>query len=486
MPFLTVGGAEAITSRICQKLRALGTRVVVVTTVETLPEQGDTASWFEGAIEALYQLPKLAPPSEWRRYFFALLRRHQIDIVWLVGSSFIYELLPALRRELPRVAVVDLLFNPVGHTANFLKHKAWIDAVVTEHDDMRNWLVQHGADERRVFVIPNGVDLDEYSPASRRDRPSRRRSGCAFVAAFIGRLSEEKGPDLFVEIAARLRHIPEVRFEIAGMGVMLDALQAGLAARGLSDRIAVLGFVPSRDALISCDAVVVCSRLDGRPNVVMESMAMGVPVVASRVGGIPAMAPPGSGALLCEPEDVGGFANALLSLVEDPELYASASAAARAHAEAHFSITQTAAAYLELFERLQLASDRSASAHAALPQEPAAIPQSRPRLSSTLRLAAAFLSPAHAAGNWRTARLLWRLRRVGCKPADAFDVDYYLAMYPDVTGARVSPFYHYVFYGFREGRNPSWHFNTREYLATHQDAARADVNPLLHHLLQRG
>src|SRR5206468_3029573 len=144
---------------------------------------------------------------------------------------------------------VDLLFNPVGHTANFLRHKAWIDVVVTEHEDMRRCLLQQGADERRVFMIPNGVDLDEYSPASRHDPPSRRRSGGAFVAAFIGRLSEEKGPDLFLDIAARLRHVPEIRFVIAGTGVMLDALQAGVASRGLSDRIAFLGFVPSRDAL---------------------------------------------------------------------------------------------------------------------------------------------------------------------------------------------------------------------------------------------
>src|SRR5581483_5995006 len=133
------------------------------------------------------------------------------------------------------------------------------------------WLLARGADPARISVLPNGIDLEEYSPLPEPRRRFHAGSDSPFVAAFIGRLSGEKGADLFVDIVSRLAHRADIRFVIVGVGVMQQDLQARVVSQGLSDSVRFLGYLPIHEALTSCDAVIVCSRLDGRPNVIMES-----------------------------------------------------------------------------------------------------------------------------------------------------------------------------------------------------------------------
>ena len=90
-------------------------------------------------------------------------------------------------------------------------------------------------------------------------------------------------------------------------------------------------------------------------------------------------------------------------------------------------------------------------------------------------------SPLSWPGHFRNALLLWRLRRSGQeqKLLDHFDADYYTGQFPPMKRKR-SPLLHYLFLGFREGRNPSPTFDTRYYLRAYPDVRRGGVNPLLH------
>jgi glycosyltransferase involved in cell wall biosynthesis len=112
-----------------------------------------------------------------------------------------------------------------------------------------------------------------------------------------------------------------------------------------------MGFKPALECLPECDMVVVCSRADGRPNIIMESLAMGIPVIASRVGSIPELAPDGQGAMLCEAEDVEAFTTAVASLADDPGRRAELGAAGRRWAEQHFSIVDAGRQYQRLFHQ---------------------------------------------------------------------------------------------------------------------------------------
>jgi O-antigen biosynthesis protein len=457
MPYLTLGGAEATVSQICRQLHGRGFRIFLVTTEPVMESQGDTSDWFAESVEEVYHLPRsLDRMSIWPEFVCSLIRWEEVEILWQVGSSFIYSLLPRLRASFPELAVVDLLFNPVGHTENHLRYGTFIDHVVVEHEGMRDWLVEHRVPATNVSVIPNAIDLDLYAP-----RPHR---GDRFVVAFLGRLSEEKGPDVFLEIAAELAEDAGMEFLVCGTGPMESALRDLARRKGLEGRVRFLGRVSTQEFLPSCGVVVVSSRLDGRPNVVLESLAMGIPVVASRVGGIPALLPADYDSAICESDDVAAFARAIRELADDKERWNRYSAAARKHAEEHFSIAHVGAAYTDLFDRLR---------------------SRRLRVQASRRAAGTFASMLQRLKiPPKNAYLLWRVYRSSAwgEVLQNFDQAYYAKMNPAVQKWGMPALLHYIFFGAHKGSDPSPQFQTYSYLSANPDVARLGLNPLLHYV----
>ena len=491
MPFLTMGGSEASTSQLCRQLKHLGFRVLVYTTAPTVAGQGDTTAWFEDSAEGIYHLPDFLDVDDWPGFLAYLVQQHGVTVLWLVGSSYTYTLLPGLRELSPHLGIVDLLFNPVAHMPDYLKNNYLIDRVIVEHQGMKNLLLERGEQEERIAVIPNGIDVEYYAPAAKLDwrtgQPCRAGGG-PFVVAFFGRFSEEKAPDVFLEMAARLRDEPAFEFLICGIGPMEPALRRMAADLALAGRVHFAGFVRSRDYLPRCDVVVVCSRLDGRPNIILESSAMGIPVVASRVGGIAEMMPPGGEDLLCDPADPDAFAAAIRSLAGDAERYRRASMAARENAEARFSITECGSRYGRLFAEIE--QQRRILAR-SVPPEAAAESLGYSRTWNR----AAELSATAGGKCWRpvltlvglvrNAMLLWKVRRSGRngRLLEHFDSGYYMGNFPERVRWRHSALLHYAFLGFRDGWNPSPRFDTRYYLSANPDVRRAGVNPLLHYVM---
>jgi O-antigen biosynthesis protein len=351
LPFLTIGGVEKILSQICRGLKPEGFHFTVISTVGTLLSQGNSAEWFEPATSDIFCLPECLPQESWKGFVSYLISSRKVDILWQAGSTFIYELLPELRTRFPELKVVDNLFNDVGHTANNRKYDCLIDLHVVESNSIRQWLTGHGESEDRIRVIPNGVELSSFETNKRPPAPFDT-GGRGFVVGFFGRLSEEKGPDLFVEIAARLKHEKNILFVIGGHGLMENAVRAQIARRGLQDSVKMLGFCAVETHLSSCDLLALPSRQDGRPNVVMEAMAMGVPVIASRVGGLAELVLEGDSGYLCDPVDTRQFAERIAMLAHNPELCEKLRAGAQKHARASFDIRQTVSAFNGAFREL--------------------------------------------------------------------------------------------------------------------------------------
>jgi len=357
MPFLTIGGAEAIVSQLCAHLSQRGFRFVIVTTTPTLEDQGDSAAWFEAATFETFHLPRFLDISKWPDFLDYLIESRLVDIVWQVGSTYTYGQLPRLKQRFPALKVLDLLFNPFGHTADFLKYNYLIDHVVTEHNEMKAWLTERGESEDVISVVPNGIDLQRFRPWPKESWRAKKGlpspDAAPFVVGFFGRLSEEKAPDIFIEIAEQFHERRDIEFIVAGRGPMEEEIRADTAARALKN-LHFLGFVATEEYLACCDVLVVCSRFDGRPNVVMESQAMGVPVIASRVGALPEMMDPGRTGLVVGIGDVDGFARAIEDISNNPERHEQMRRAARQWAGEHFSIIRGVEKYAELFEKLAI------------------------------------------------------------------------------------------------------------------------------------
>jgi glycosyltransferase involved in cell wall biosynthesis len=166
-------------------------------------------------------------------------------------------------------------------------------------------------------------------------------------------MSEEKSPLAFVELATELRGDGQFRFVMTGAGPQEREVRRQIARRGLEGTLDYLGVVPDISAhLTTLDVLVVPSRLDGRPVVVLEAQARGIAVVASKVGSLPRMIEHGTTGFLCVPDDLDDFALRLRWLAGNRQMLASMGDAARKHAEEHSSVDRMHESFAGVFHKL--------------------------------------------------------------------------------------------------------------------------------------
>ncbi|MFA5944462.1 MAG: glycosyltransferase [Candidatus Thermoplasmatota archaeon] len=192
---------------------------------------------------------------------------------------------------------------------------AQADEVITVSQRNAALLRDLGVDAARLTVIPNGYDSRRFHP---RPRPEcRQRLGLPEkgpIVACVGNLEPVKGQDLLVE-AFRTVHqtYPGARLVLIGGGSMEPVLQAMVVRLGLGDVVQFVGPRPHDeipDWLNAVDLVVLPSRDEGNPTLLAEALGCGVPVVATRVGGVPDIL---SNEFLVAPEDPAGLAESILA-----------------------------------------------------------------------------------------------------------------------------------------------------------------------------
>ncbi len=199
-------------------------------------------------------------------------------------------------------------------------------------------------------VIPNGADTALFTP-----RPGRRAPGPLNIG-FHGRLVHQKGLDLLLNALAQLPpDTPDWRLHLAGDGPQRPELAALAGHLGLAERVTFHGWTRRPDLarlLADMDLYAFPSRDEGMPNAVLEAMAAGLPVAASRIAGSEELVEHGRTGLLFEPEDAPGLSRALGRLLADADLRRDMGAAGRLRVEERYSWASTARAYLNLMERI--------------------------------------------------------------------------------------------------------------------------------------
>jgi len=181
-----------------------------------------------------------------------------------------------------------------------------------------------GVNRDLLSFDPNGVDVDEFRPGPRPAQGLRATLGLGedtLLAGYVGRLSPEKAPEVFVRAAALLlQRLPDAHFVLVGEGPMKTPLRESIAQLGLTSRIHVPGGVDDvRPVLHDLDLLVSSSNTEAMPLALMEGMASGLPVVATRVGGVPEIVAHGSTGWLVAPrdyEDLAGRMHQMLTLHE--------------------------------------------------------------------------------------------------------------------------------------------------------------------------
>ena len=187
------------------------------------------------------------------------------------------------------------------------------DRIICNAEALKTIMVdRYCVDAQRIAVIPNVVDVDAF-------RPTEDAKATAPTVLFVGRLVEEKDPLNLVEsfklVADKL---PEARFQMVGGGPLQEAVEARVRACGLESRVDLVpGTADVRPWLNRAWVFVLASAMEASPNVIIEAMATGLPVVATRIGGIPELVVDKQTGLLVEPGDRPALADALITLLTD-------------------------------------------------------------------------------------------------------------------------------------------------------------------------
>lgn len=219
-------------------------------------------------------------------------------------------------------------------------------AIVANSNGLRELAVQFDA-RFEIPVIPNGVDLELYRTDARSAVMPRLFS--------VGRIVHQKGLDLAMHALAGLKEL-SWEWRIAGDGPQLDALKLLAQKLGITDRVQFLGW-QAREQLIEqyhwSNLFLFPSRHEGMPNAVLEAMASGLPVIASRIAGSEELVSNGETGFLFPSEDIEALRDALRKLISDTVLRQTMGNVARRHMEERYSWVATAKQYALLLEKVQ-------------------------------------------------------------------------------------------------------------------------------------
>ena len=200
------------------------------------------------------------------------------------------------------------------------------DQVIAVSDFYRVQAINEGITEAITQVLYNGVNTGRFSPADVQLRDAAKANFLnmapgQLLVGTVGNLRPVKAQAVLIRAAAIVvKAYPNARFVIVGEGQMRLALEQLIADFGLNDHVWLFGSSVEVPRLLQAmDVFVLTSDSESCPNTILEAMASGLPVVATRVGGVPELVTAETG-LLVPPQDHKALATALLQLLEDPHL----------------------------------------------------------------------------------------------------------------------------------------------------------------------
>lgn len=358
---LRVGGQESALVEIVRGFDRARIRPVVA----CLKEAGELAPKVRAAGIPLYS-DLLSSRYDVRVLYrlIGIIRREKIRVVCTVGSGdklFWGRLAGWLARVDGIVATLHKTRSadgrPVVEPLNRLLTPI-TDAYVAVARGAAEYLVtEEGLPREKVHVIYNGVDLERFSGDGRAD--ARRELGIAHdapVAVHVAQLRPEKGHDVLLAAAASvLERVPAARFLLVGDGALRAPIEARIRELGIAESVTLLGVrhdVPR--ILAAADLALLPSkpRVETFPNSILEAMASGLPVVASRVGSLDEMVEDGVTGYLVPADDARALADAIVRIFFDRTRARAMGERARARVAAHFTRERAIRARQELFSSL--------------------------------------------------------------------------------------------------------------------------------------
>lgn len=362
VPWLEVGGGDRVNFLIAQSLDRDEYDLHFITTEKSGHQWHKK---FKKVTPHIFHLRNSLPDAEYfweyNQLILEYIKEAQIDIILLSNSSIGYTCLPAIKEKFTHIKIIDILHGQGGKNegggfpAFSLPYTGYLDRRVT----INKYLVDYMSDKYKLkkeafTIIHNGVDTDYF-------KPEQSLSKDTFTVSFIGRLSPEKNPGIFIDIAS---HVIEqqandsIQFRLVGDGPQRIEIERKIFVKKLSKKIQVDGVSHQvKQVLEQTSVLILCSEMEGLPMVILEAMAMGIPVIASNVGGVPELVVNEETGFLVDihAEDrIEKFSSAVRKLASDKKMYAEMSQAAIESVRNGFSLNRMTDAYQELLKEVCL------------------------------------------------------------------------------------------------------------------------------------
>jgi glycosyltransferase involved in cell wall biosynthesis len=288
-----------------------------------------------------------------------VVHTHQIGALIYAGPACKQEKIPVVvhtehinnvskHRSLSRRARIRLLWGLAG---------SYADRFFCVSDDIADAVKAYRTvPSRKVMVVPNGIDTAAFASAGD-SATLRTELGIPHgvpVIGTVGRLNEVKSQDLLIQAFARLScHRPEPHLLLVGDGPERSRLEELTRDLGVAKRVHFAGYQPQPQQFLHLmNIFALTSRLEGMPLAVLEAWAAGLPVVASRVGGVPKMIAQGQTGLLFDPGDEVALVEAMNHLLAHPEEARRLAEAGCEYVRSRFDVRVMAETYNEHYQDL--------------------------------------------------------------------------------------------------------------------------------------
>ena len=281
-----------------------------------------------------------------RREHVSLVHTHSSIDAWLGGMAARLCRVPVVRTRHVSIAIRRGP-NPVYR---------WLaDRVITSGEAIRRVVLAAGVPPARVVAIPAGVNLESFRFGLKAPEIERELGLGSPVVGSVAMFRGSKGHPQLLQAFARVRERhPRASLLLVGDGIRRPWVEQLAREAGLADAVVFTGFRPDVPALLAAmDCFALAStRTEGVPQALLQAFAVGVPVVASRIGGIPEVVTDGETGLLVESDTVPLLAAAIERVLDDPASAAQRARAARALVETRFSHERSIDRLLALYDEL--------------------------------------------------------------------------------------------------------------------------------------
>lgn len=354
MPFLAVGGAERLALQLMRHLQNQ-VRFVVVTVEGMDAALGTTADAFHQTVPFVYTAADyLLPPLNFSLLSY-LIERFQADTFYIAnGSNLIYDALSALRQRYPGLRIVDQVYDHQFGWINRYDQTvvAAMDAYISANPNITRAYAERGARPEQIHFVEHAINMEDVNPA---DYPAehchqiKQKLGLPVekkLVTFCARLHPQKRPLDFIELARRFTGEDGIHFLMVGDGPLASAVEEQVARTGLKNFTRCKFYTPISDIYAITDVMVLPSEYEAMPLVILETLAMGKPVVATDVGHIrDVVEMTHGGVVVSNIGDVAALRMGVLQALREPV----DSAAMRQIIEQRFGISHIAQQYLQVW-----------------------------------------------------------------------------------------------------------------------------------------